>query len=189
MSKMKLLPMADFLCKNGQTSAYIRSHHVSWEIPTDNQYYLEYSYNRINWYALNGGCAVTLPREELPLHDAILSQNPEGTDISIAALESLKSRYGAPEPVCISAVEEITSPADHVQVVYTNGMTEARPVIWDDAGSGHIQEPEYPAPIISHRADPYIYKHTDGKYYFIGSHTDAGHNLNGQSGWYGRTVA
>lgn len=58
-------------------------------------------------------------------------------------------------------------------------MKEIRNIIRSEDGIGHIQDNDYAAPIISHRADPYIYKHTDGKYYFLGSHTDAGHNLNG----------
>ena len=56
---------------------------------------------------------------------------------------------------------------------------EIRNIIRSEDGIGHIQDSDYAAPIISHRADPYIYKHTDGKYYFLGSHTYAGHNLNG----------
>lgn len=58
-------------------------------------------------------------------------------------------------------------------------MKENRNIIRNENGVGHIQDNDYATPIISHRADPYIYKHTDGKYYFLGSHTDAGHNLNG----------
>lgn len=40
--------------------------------------------------------------------------------------------------------------------------------------------PQYINPLILHRADPFIYKHTDGYYYFTASHTDAEHNLDGK---------
>ena len=97
--------------------------------------------------------------------------------ISVAALSSLQNKYGKPEPVCIQSVERCESDPETVQVTYTNGMKEIRNIIRSEDGIGHIQDNDYAAPIISHRADPYIYKHTDGKYYFLGSHTDAGHNL------------
>lgn len=40
--------------------------------------------------------------------------------------------------------------------------------------------PQYINPLILHRADPFIFKHTDGYYYFTASHTDAEHNLDGK---------
>ena len=53
-----------------------------------------------------------------------------------------------------------------VQVTYTNRMKELRRIIRSEDGIGHIQDNDYAAPIISHRADPYIYKHTDGNTIF-----------------------
>ena len=58
---MRHLPVADFLCHNQQTNAFIRSYDVSWEDPVNQHYHLEYSYNRKDWYALNGGCSIILP--------------------------------------------------------------------------------------------------------------------------------
>ena len=55
MKQSITLPMADKFYHDQQDSAYIRSVNVSWEIPEENHYYLEYSYNRKDWYALNGG--------------------------------------------------------------------------------------------------------------------------------------
>ena len=52
---MYQLPEADFLFKKSQTEAYLRSYTVTWEKPDDSSCYLEYSYNRRDWYRLNGG--------------------------------------------------------------------------------------------------------------------------------------
>lgn len=181
---MLSLPAADFLCRKNQTAAYIRSYPVTWEPPKENCYYLEYSYNRKNWYRLNGGCRILLPEEYLPCPPEFSAYDPDGLEISVTALKKLQEKYGAPEPVCIAAVEEVRASGssklpDRITVSYTNGMTEKRAVLWDGL-TGRIQTPFSPAPFISHRADPYIYKHSDGTYYFIGSHTDAGHNLDGK---------
>ncbi|WP_082592949.1 family 43 glycosylhydrolase [Paenibacillus sp. Soil766] len=35
--------------------------------------------------------------------------------------------------------------------------------------SNHLEQSSYPSPFILYRADPYIWKHTDGYYYFTGS--------------------
>ena len=171
--------MADKFYHDQQDSAYIRSVNVSWEIPEENHYYLEYSYNRKDWYALNGGFSIILPCEELPVSDALANQDPNGEKIAVSGLFSLQNKYGKPEPVCIQSVSKMDDSSATVQVTYTNRMKELRRIIRSEDGIGHIQDNDYAAPIISHRADPYIYKHTDGKYYFLGSHTDAGHNLNG----------
>lgn len=37
---------------------------------------------------------------------------------------------------------------------------------------GKIKELSYPEPLVEQRADPYIYKHNDGYYYFTGSYPD-----------------
>ena len=179
MNQSLTLPMADKFYHDKQTSAFIRSVNVSWEKPEKDHYYLEYSYNQKDWYALNGGFPIVLPCDELSVTDALETQDPNGETISVAALSSLQNKYGKPEPVCIQSVERCESDPETVQVTYTNGMKEIRNIIRSEDGIGHIQDNDYAAPIISHRADPYIYKHTDGKYYFLGSHTDAGHNLNG----------
>ena len=181
--KMVKLPAIDFLVQ--QETAYIRSHTVTWESPADNQYYLEYSYDRSVWFALNGGNAIPLPQDVLEVTPALQAHDSSGCKLSLAALETLQARYGAPEPVYLSEAEEVTLPSpdteppSKITVSYTNGMREERTVIWDGL-TGTIQEPRYAAPLISHRADPYIYRHTDGKYYFMASHTDAGHNLDGR---------
>lgn len=179
------LPAADFLCQKNQSAAYIRSYQVCWESPKENYYYLEYSYNRKDWYRLNGGNSILLPDGRLPVSPEISSYAPEGTEIPVSNLKRLQEKYGAPEPVCLTAVEDVrknddASPLpDKVTVSYSNGMTEERPVVWNGL-TGHIKPPFSAVPFISHRADPYIYRHSDGKYYFIASHTDAGHNLDGK---------
>ncbi len=179
--EMNKLPMADFLCP--KDIAYIRSHTVTWESPKNQHYYLEYSYNRTDWYALNGGNSIILPEEGVEAVLELQNHDPKGCEIPLSVLRGLQAKYGAPEPVCLSAVEKVSADAsqlpEKITVSYTNGMKEERSVIWNGK-EGKIQAPLYAAPFIHHRADPYVYKHTDGTYYFIASHTDAGHNLNGK---------
>jgi len=61
MNQSLTLPMADKFYHDKQTSAFIRSVNVSWEKPEKDHYYLEYSYNQKDWYALNGGFPIVLP--------------------------------------------------------------------------------------------------------------------------------
>lgn len=126
----------------------------------------------------------------------------EGSDtieITEEQLKALQAVWGKPEPVVLESIEEVTVTASvgktidmpkTVQVTYSNGMKELEEVVWDLSGinekeagtytvSGKILEHQYTNPIIYHRADPFIYKHTDGNYYFTASHTDAEHNLEG----------
>ncbi len=200
---MYQLPEADFLCRKSQTSAYLRSYTVTWEPPADGFFYLEYSYSRTHWYRLNGGCRIeasALPGEVLSHKEELVSPRHPVITLPLSIIRTLQARYGAPEPIVLASREDIDLPGDSgrlpekITVTYTNGMTEERPLIWKpdetwEAGkgskknprmTGFIQTPDCAAPLASHRADPYIYKHTDGKYYFIGSHTDAGHNLDGR---------
>ena len=67
MNQSLTLPMADKFYHDKQTSAFIRSVNVSWEKPEKDHYYLEYSYNQKDWYALNGGFPIVLPCDELSL--------------------------------------------------------------------------------------------------------------------------
>ena len=78
------LPAADSLCK--KEIAYIRSHTVTWESPVNNQFYLEYSYNRIDWFALNGGNSIPLPQSMLPITPELLAHDPGGCELSLSAL-------------------------------------------------------------------------------------------------------
>lgn len=190
---MYKLSTAGCLRQDGQTSAFLRSHTVSWEPKDPDTYYLEYSYNRKDWYALNGGNSIPCG-EITKLYgsmETLDSCEPSGEEISISSLEKLQEKYGAPEPVFLAETEIISAPSSEeacgagdsipkqAEVRYTNGMTEMRKVICREDGY-YLAPHEYAAPFISHRADPYVYKHTDGKYYFIASHTDAGHNLDGK---------
>lgn len=184
MSKIHKLPFADSLCQENQSEAYIRSHTVTWENPMEDNFYLEYSYNCKDWYALNGGNSIPLPQDELTIVPEFLEYSPNGIKTPIALLKKLQKKFGAPEPIYITGIEEVTISKNHavypdsVAVQYSNGMVEKRTIIWESE-KGRIKLPDYPAPLISHRADPFIYRHTDGTYYFIASHTDAGHNLKG----------
>lgn len=44
-------------------------------------YYLEYSYNQKDWYALNGGFPIVLPCDELSVTDALETQDPNGNNL------------------------------------------------------------------------------------------------------------
>lgn len=186
-TKMLTLPLTDALCKPDQTTAYVRSHSVHWQNPSLGEYYLEYSYNQRNWYSLNGGNTITLPTEGLLLLPEIVTMDPGGAEIPLHDLRKLTQTFGAPEPVYLSKIEDINarilekdnSIPQNIWVEYTNGMIEKRNIVRKGADAV-IQEPKYPSPLVMHRADPYIYKHTDGSYYFMGSYTDAEHNLDGK---------
>ncbi|WP_024834488.1 family 43 glycosylhydrolase [Ruminiclostridium josui] len=105
----------------------------------------------------------------------------------------------ANKPVKIVSAEDVTVTKNagqlpelpsKVKVNYSNGTTGSAKVLWDDISQakytedgiatveGVLYENEYENPLILNRADPCIYKHTDGYYYFTASYTDAsnGHN-------------
>ena len=134
-----------------------------------------------------------------------ISQEPNengAVEIPVELLSELQKSYGKPEPVLLHAVEniDITVKAgeaprlpEKVTVEYTNGMREERNVVWDMSAAketqkdshsyeiaGHLAETRFPNPFIYHRADPFIYKHIDGMYYFTASYTDMEHNLDGK---------
>lgn len=253
---MNILPTADCLCREGQQTAWLRPYTMDWNTPESDSLHLEYSYNKSDWYQLNGGNGVWFPdfgsgritspalyllenhgylvtagdaenadrrhlvRTEDFIHYTGASYTGSGWEISasyqiknaplpdgsleipLSVLKELQAVYGKPEPVLIHAVEDInvcvkpgSSPSlpEKITVEYTNGMQEERAVNWnaqapeDTAGShtsvsvvGKLQETVYPNPFILHRADPFIYKHTDGMYYFTASYTDMEHNLEGK---------
>lgn len=256
MKQMNILPTADCLCREGQQTAWLRPYTMDWNTPESDSLHLEYSYNKSDWYQLNGGNGVWFPdfgsgritspalyllenhgylvtagdaenadrqhlvRTEDFIHYTGASYTgssweisasyqiknaplPDGSlEIPLSVLKELQAVYGKPEPVLIHAVEDInvcvkpgSSPSlpEKITVEYTNGMQEERAVNWnaqapgDTAGShtsvsvvGRLQETVYPNPFILHRADPFIYKHTDGMYYFTASYTDMEHNLEGK---------
>lgn len=256
MKQMNILPTADCLCREGQQTAWLRPYTMDWNTPESDSLHLEYSYNKSDWYQLNGGNGVWFPdfgsgritspalyllenhgylvtagdaenadrrhlvRTEDFIHYTGASYTGSGWEISasyqiknaplpdgsleipLSVLKELQAVYGKPEPVLLHAVEDInvcvkpgSSPSlpEKITVEYTNGMQEERTVNWsaqapeDTAGShtsvsvvGRLQETVYPNPFILHRADPFIYKHTDGMYYFTASYTDMEHNLEGK---------
>lgn len=256
MKQMNILPTADCLCREGQQTAWLRPYTMDWNTPESDSLHLEYSYNKSDWYQLNGGNGVWFPdfgsgritspalyllenhgylvtagdaenadrrhlvRTEDFIHYTGSSYTGSGWEISasyqikksplpdgsleipLSVLKELQAVYGKPEPVLLHAVEDInvcvkpgSSPSlpEKITVEYTNGMQEERAVNWnaqapeDTAGShtsvsvvGRLQETVYPNPFILHRADPFIYKHTDGMYYFTASYTDMEHNLEGK---------
>ncbi len=77
-----------------------------------------------------------------------------------------------------------------VDVKYSNGTSGTANVKWDTISpqdlsksgtitvEGTLYDNEYDNPLILNRADPFIYKHSDGYYYFTASYMDAsnGHN-------------
>ena len=62
--------------------------------PEKNHYYLEYSYNRKDWYALNGGFPITLPCDELSATDTLRNQNPNGETIPIVPSVLYRANMG-----------------------------------------------------------------------------------------------
>ncbi|MEK3882010.1 family 43 glycosylhydrolase [Paenibacillus sp. PL2-23] len=82
--------------------------------------------------------------------------------------------------ISIEAGQALSLPPT-VQIELEGGLMEEFPVDWqpvdpsllEKSGSflveGAIREDRYPNPLIPNRADPHVYKHTDGYYYFTGS--------------------
>ena len=119
-------------------------------------------------------------------------------EISKSLMEKLNSVYGKPEPVVIEKVEDVKVEVKageeaelpkKVKVTYSNGMEEMKTATWESVDTSNVGEKKvkgtvaeklYTNPLIYHRADPCIYKHTDGNYYFVASHTDDEHNLVGE---------
>lgn len=223
---------------------YIRPYTVDWKNEESDSLHLEYSYDKEEWYALNGDNGILYAqagskRMEAPQiirtgeGFAIYARDAEDADrvfaytsddliyyseeavmdakdaseyqgvseileVSEEELKALQAAFGKPEEVVIASVEEVTvevtkgeTPVlpETVEVTYSNGEKERKCVTWGTADTqtvgekeicGTVYEHQYTNPIIYHRADPFVYKHTEGYYYFTGSHTDMEHNLVGQ---------
>ena len=122
----------------------------------------------------------------------------EIVEITEEQLLTLQAKFGKPEEVVIESIEDVRVEVAKgetaelpktVEVTYSTGEKEQKKVTWEDVNTdsegevlvkGTIYEHQYTNPIIYHRADPFIYRHTDGIYYFVASHTDMEHNLDGQ---------
>ncbi|WP_186578542.1 family 43 glycosylhydrolase [Aquibacillus kalidii] len=73
---------------------------------------------------------------------------------------------------------------EKVNVSFENGISAELKVAWEEvaqeklkqAGTfeieGTLQNQSYPSPLVEQRADPYVYKHKDGFYYFTGSYPE-----------------
>lgn len=223
---------------------YVRPYIVDWKNEESDSLHLEYSYDKEEWYALNGNNGILFAKggsrrmaapqivkagegfkvyaedaldgtkvfaytskdlieysEEIILDKAEASEYTgvsEAVEVTEAQLEALQKVYGKPEEVVIDEIEQVCVKVkkgekpvlpDTVTVEYSNGEKEAKKVTWGEVNTekegetevtGTIYEHQYTNPIIYHRADPFVYRHTDGCYYFTASHTDMEHNLVGQ---------
>ncbi len=125
--------------------------------------------------------------------DQTLGHN-EPLVVSEALMKPLWEKWGRPEPVTTlpSMTLSINSGSvlpENVEVPLTNGATARYKMDWgkfngsviteSQTVTAHAVEHRYCNPIIMHRADPFIYHHTDGNYYFTASYTDNEHNLQG----------
>ncbi len=71
---------------------------------------------------------------------------------------------------------------DRITMNYSDGISRSLPVVWEDTDNrtffnagkyiikGKVSAREYPEPFIPERADPYILKGPDGRYYFTASY-------------------
>ncbi|WP_394121975.1 family 43 glycosylhydrolase [Planococcus donghaensis] len=88
------------------------------------------------------------------------------------------------EPVITTRIGSEPVLPENILVEFESGDKASVPVKWEaslndyynEAGKfqvhGQLQLLEYPNPLVEQRADPYIYKHTDGYYYFTGSYPE-----------------
>ncbi len=140
-------------------------------------------------------------KSELMLPKASVPEREKATDIieiSFDVLKELQNKWGAPEPVVIESIPEVKVTVkkgetalmpERVYANLSNGAKDDMPVKWDTVDTsttgekivkGTVTQHFYTNPLIYHRADPYIYKHTDGYYYFVASYTDMDNNLVGE---------
>lgn len=137
---------------------------------------------------INYGDEQIIPTDEAKGYD----RESKIIEITNSELEKLNKVWGKPEPVVIQSVENPVMTGklpDTVKVIYSNGDSDDKKVTWEKCDlskpgtyevKGKISMHHYTNPIIYHRADPFIYRHTDGNYYFTASHTDMEHNLDGK---------
>ena len=255
MNNMRTLPQEDFLCREGQTLAFLRPYTKNWDNEESDSLHLEYSYNGKNWYSFNGNNGIWFPDYgSRQLTSPSIYQQADGSyfiaaldakdrsrlyfvetwdfltftgagytgadwdfktqkkltafpdeenrlKVPVSLLENLFPVYGRPEPVILTKAESISLKTAvgkepelprKLSVEYSNGGTDRLSVDWDRIPEEALQKPGkytvegklrqtlFQKPLIYHRADPYIYKHTDGKYYFTASYTDMEHNLEGK---------
>lgn len=83
------------------------------------------------------------------------------------------------DPITITVEKgDIPQLPSEVQVTLDNGIKAKYPVEWEDLSAiesttmlmGQVNIKKYPQPFIEQRADPFLYKHSDGYYYFTGSY-------------------
>lgn len=217
---------------------YVRPYTVAWNNEESDSLHLEYSYDKENWYAFNGGNGVLFAKggskrmvkpqfvkadngyvlyamdavdntktfvyktadminysdEKIIATDEATDYNKESAVVSISEemLDAMQKVWGKPEPVFLETIEHPVVKNElplTVKVTYSNGEVEEKKVTWEACDlskpgtyevKGKIYEHQYTNPIIFHRADPFIYRHNDGNYYFTASHTDMEHNLDGK---------
>ena len=88
------------------------------------------------------------------------------------------------EPVITTRLGSKPELPENILVEFESGDKASVPVKWEESLTDYYNEPgkfqvqgqlqllEYPNPLVEQRADPYIYKHTDGYYYFTGSYPE-----------------
>lgn len=178
----------------------------------DDKWYMYYDY-----YTQGGvcGCSYTTDLESgnWTKMDASEYSIPSGARhgnvimVTQSELNALKERFTAPQYIVSAEPVTVSTPVNtqpnlpkSVKVQYDNGMTDTLSVHWetikqeDLSKAGHsiivkgtVYSADYKKPLIENRADPCIYKHTDGYYYFTASYMDAAHN-NNQSYQYDRII-
>lgn len=114
--------------------------------------------------------------------------------VSEDIMKPLWALFGRPEPVTILPSTTLwlaqgSTLPESMDIPLTNGSTAKYHMDWGKFGNtpitvsqsitAYATEHRYQNPFIMNRADPFIYHHTDGNYYFTASYTDASNNLNG----------
>ncbi|PHV69610.1 hypothetical protein CS063_14705, partial [Sporanaerobium hydrogeniformans] len=116
--------------------------------------------------------------------------------------DGIKTYLHEPEAVTIQSLQDKVSIStqvgqapilpNKVDVTYSMGMKDKMNVKWEQVDAskyakegtfevkGTVNTHEYQNVKIPDRADPWVYKHTDGYYYFTASYTDSIHNNDGK---------
>lgn len=115
-----------------------------------------------------------------PVVNNILEVTQEELDTLIAKMGPAPTITSAKELAVKTQTGKAPVLPSEVEVTFSDGTTGKVGVEWDTVTSDQYATPgsftvegilksKYPNPLIENRADPHVFKHTDGYYYFTGS--------------------
>jgi len=168
--------------------AYIRVYTKDWNNKEADSFYLDYSYGGNEWYCFNGNNPIlSADLEKQRVKNPKFIEKPDGKVILTAELVSEQGKrvfFDTDDFIeyyneRLADEVDLSQLSDIIQI--TDKQLDKMKAKWGSPEPVEKNEkPKYINPLIMHMADPFIYKHTDGFYYFTASYTDMEHNLDGK---------